>query len=148
MGRLPEAWLAPPAVRELRELVRHRAKLVAVRSGFKAGVHAVLAKQGVHTAVSDLFGLRGRAELDRASLDAAYRARVKMRPPRAGQAYPPISARTSSTGYPTAAGVGGSLAPADEIVVQARPNLPTGHDDGWRHIERYTDAWHGQIEIR
>ena len=25
MGRLPEAWIAPPAVRELRELVRHRA---------------------------------------------------------------------------------------------------------------------------
>ena len=28
MGRLPEAWIAPPATRELRELVRHRAKLV------------------------------------------------------------------------------------------------------------------------
>src|SRR3954451_4014964 len=25
MGRLPEAWIAPPATRELRELVRHRA---------------------------------------------------------------------------------------------------------------------------
>jgi transposase len=25
MGRLPEAWIAPPAVRELREQVRHRA---------------------------------------------------------------------------------------------------------------------------
>lgn len=31
MGRLPEAWIAPPATRELRELVRHRAKLVALR---------------------------------------------------------------------------------------------------------------------
>ena len=76
MGRLPEAWIAPPEVRELRELVRHRAKLVAVRSGFKAGVHAVLAKQGLHIPVSDLFGSRGRAELDRAPLDTAYRARV------------------------------------------------------------------------
>ena len=28
MGRLPEAWIAPPVTRELRELVRHRAKLV------------------------------------------------------------------------------------------------------------------------
>jgi hypothetical protein len=46
MGRLPEAWLAPPQVRELRELVRYRAKLVALRSGLKAQVHAVLAKQG------------------------------------------------------------------------------------------------------
>ena len=27
MGRLPDAWIAPPAVRELRELVRHRHKL-------------------------------------------------------------------------------------------------------------------------
>ena len=25
LGRLPEAWISPPAVRELRELVRHRA---------------------------------------------------------------------------------------------------------------------------
>ena len=33
MGRLPEAWIAPPATRELRELVRHRAKLVGLRSG-------------------------------------------------------------------------------------------------------------------
>ena len=38
MGRLPEAWIAPPATRELRELVRHRAKLVALRSGCKAAV--------------------------------------------------------------------------------------------------------------
>jgi hypothetical protein len=27
MGRLPEAWIAPPQCRELRELVRHRAKM-------------------------------------------------------------------------------------------------------------------------
>jgi hypothetical protein len=47
MGWLPEAWIAPPATRELRELVRHRAKLVALRSGVKASVHAVLAKQGL-----------------------------------------------------------------------------------------------------
>ena len=39
MGRLPEAYIASPAERELRELVRHRAKLVALRSGLKAQVH-------------------------------------------------------------------------------------------------------------
>lgn len=33
LGALPEAWIAPPATRELRELVRHRAKLVAICSG-------------------------------------------------------------------------------------------------------------------
>jgi transposase len=56
MGRLPEAWIAPPATRELRELVRHRAKLVSLRSLCKAEVHAVLAKCGVQVLVSDLFG--------------------------------------------------------------------------------------------
>ena len=35
MGRLPEAWIAPPAIRELRELVRHRAKLVGLRSALQ-----------------------------------------------------------------------------------------------------------------
>jgi transposase len=76
MGRLPEAWIAPPAVRQLRELVRHRAKLVAWRSGLKASVHAVLAKQGLHLRVSDLFGVGGRQLLAAAPLDAAYRLRV------------------------------------------------------------------------
>ncbi|GAB3852228.1 IS110 family transposase [Dactylosporangium cerinum] len=76
MGRLPEAWIAPPAVRELRELVRHRAKLVALRSGLKASVHTVLAKQGVHIAVSDLFGVGGRELLIAAPLDGAFRGRV------------------------------------------------------------------------
>ena len=76
MGRLPEAYLAPPAVRELRELVRHRAKLVALRSGLKAQVHAVLAKQGILVPVSDLFGVGGRDRLARLALPAVYRARV------------------------------------------------------------------------
>jgi transposase len=62
MQRLPEAWLAPPAVRELRELVRYRAKLVALRSGLKAQVHAVLAKQGVRVSMSNLFRGRDRSD--------------------------------------------------------------------------------------
>jgi transposase len=76
MGRLPEAWIAPPAVRELRELVRHRVKLVQWRSGLKASVHAVLAKQGVHLPVSDVFGVNGRLLLADVPLDKPYRARV------------------------------------------------------------------------
>lgn len=76
MGRLPEAWVAPPAVRELRELVRYRGKLVALRSGLKAQVHAVLAKEGVRVPVSDLFGRGGMALLAEAPLGRAYRLRV------------------------------------------------------------------------
>jgi hypothetical protein len=43
MGRLPEAWIAPPATRELRGWVRHRAKLVGLRSNLKCQIHAVWA---------------------------------------------------------------------------------------------------------
>ncbi len=76
MGRLPEAWIAPPATRELRELVRHRAKLVALRSHAKAEIHAVLAKCGVSVPMSDLFGLEGNQLLDRLHLPAPFAARV------------------------------------------------------------------------
>ena len=76
MGRLPEAWIAPPATRELRELVRHRAKLVGLRSHCKAEVHAVLAKCGVQVLMTDLFGVAGTELLDRLSLPAPYAARI------------------------------------------------------------------------
>jgi transposase len=76
MGRLPEAWIAPPPVRELRELVRHRHKLVTLRSGLKAQVHAVLAKEGVAVAVSDLFGSAGTQLLDGLELAPPYATRV------------------------------------------------------------------------
>jgi transposase len=76
MNRLPEAWIAPPPTRELRELVRYRAKLVALRSGLKAQVHSVLAKAGVLIPVSDLFGVAGRQKLARVPLGGAYAQRV------------------------------------------------------------------------
>ena len=71
MGRLPEAWIAPPEVRGLREAVRHRCKLVALRSGLKAQVHAVLAKQGVRVPMSDLFGVGGHEAARRAAAGRA-----------------------------------------------------------------------------
>ena len=62
---LPEAWISTPQVREWRELVRYRAKLVGLRSGLKAQAHAVLAKLGVHVPMTDLFGVGGRELLAR-----------------------------------------------------------------------------------
>ena len=76
MGRLPEAWIAPPAVREVRELVRHRAKLVALRSHCKAEIHAVLAKCGVQVSMTDLFGVAGIDLLTRVELPGVYRGRI------------------------------------------------------------------------
>jgi transposase len=77
LGRLPEAWIAPPAVRELRELVRYRAKLVKLRSGLKAQVHAVMAKEGVLPTAGDMFGVKGNAALDAMALAPVYDRRVR-----------------------------------------------------------------------
>jgi transposase len=77
MGRLPEAWISPPATRELRELVRHRAKLVGLRSHCKAEIHAVLAKCGIQVLMSDLFSVAGNQLLDRVPLPGPYAARVQ-----------------------------------------------------------------------
>ncbi len=76
MGRLPKAWIAPPPIRELRQLVRPRAKLVALRSRMKCQVPAVLAGAGVPVAMTDLFGVRGQALLGRVTLTPACRARI------------------------------------------------------------------------
>jgi transposase len=43
---LPEAQLAPPEVRRLRALLRHRAQLVLLRTLLRNRVHAVLANYG------------------------------------------------------------------------------------------------------
>jgi transposase len=77
LGRLPEAWIAPPATRELRELVRYRAKLVGLRSGLKAQVHAVMAKEGVLPAVADMFCRAGNHQLDGMTLGDNYTIRVE-----------------------------------------------------------------------
>jgi len=77
MGRLAEAWIAPPEIRELRELTRYRVKLVRLRSGLKAQVHAVMGKNGVLPTRTDMFGLGGNAQLDALELPMAYSLRLE-----------------------------------------------------------------------
>jgi len=43
---LPEAWIAPPQVRQLRAMLRHRAQLVRLRTLLRNRVHAILAGHG------------------------------------------------------------------------------------------------------
>jgi transposase len=76
MGRLPEAWIAPPACRELRGWVRHRAKLVGLRSNLKCQVHGILAGAGIAVPMSDLFGASGQKLLATASLTTESRSRI------------------------------------------------------------------------
>jgi len=73
LGRMTEAWIAPPRTRELRELVRYRLKL----TGLKAQLHAVMAKNGVLPARNDMFGPGGRAQLAALEIPAAYVTRIE-----------------------------------------------------------------------
>jgi transposase len=57
---LPEAYIAPRELRDLRELLRHRAALTQMPSALKNRVHAILAKHGITREHSDLFGKGGR----------------------------------------------------------------------------------------
>jgi transposase len=70
LGRLAEAWIAPPPVRELRELVRFRYKLSGLRTGVKAQAHAVMAKNGILPVRKDMWGESGSTQFD--SLDLPY----------------------------------------------------------------------------
>jgi transposase len=76
LGRLAESWIAPPEVRELRELVRYRHKLVRLRAGLKAQVHAVMGKHGVLPTRTDMFGPGGTAQLDALELPDGYACRL------------------------------------------------------------------------
>jgi len=76
MGRLPEAWIAPHEVRELRELTRYRIKLVRLRTSCKDQVHGVLAKLGVTVTCTDIFGTAGSAWLDGLALPQPYAGKV------------------------------------------------------------------------
>src|SRR5262245_45517916 len=76
MGRLPEAWIAPPATRELRGWVRHRAKLVGLRTCVKNQIHAVLASAGVTVPMSDLFVVGGHELLATTRVAVESRSRV------------------------------------------------------------------------
>ncbi len=53
---LPEAWIAPPAVRQLRALLRHRAGLVRLGTQQRNRIHAVVADFGFDRSGSYLSG--------------------------------------------------------------------------------------------
>jgi transposase len=75
-GMLPEAYVAPRELRDLRELLRHRATLTRMRSAVKNRVHAILAKHGIIHQHSDLFGKGGREFLAALELRDAPRRRL------------------------------------------------------------------------
>ena len=70
---LPEAWIAPPEVRELRELVRYRAKLVALAHlGQGPDPRGDGQAWGSCRRWTDMFGPGGQALLDQMPFEGAY----------------------------------------------------------------------------
>jgi transposase len=75
---LPTAYLPPQEVRDTRELLRHRLKLVNLRKGLKNRIHAVLAKRGnFFYPVTDIFAKAGREYLASLQMPPIYRQEVK-----------------------------------------------------------------------
>jgi len=75
-GLLPEAYIAPPELRDVRELLRHRAVLTRMRTAVKNRVHALLARQGIRQEHADLFGKAGREFLAALELPDGSRRRL------------------------------------------------------------------------
>jgi transposase len=69
---LPEAWIAPPAVRQLRALLRHRTGIVRLRTQQQNRIHAVVAGFGFDRSGSYLSG-PGRGWLAGLELPAVSR---------------------------------------------------------------------------
>jgi transposase len=74
---LPEAYVAPRELRELRELLRHHIALTHLRTALKNRVHALLARHGVQHGRAELFGPEGRAFLGELSLPVPTRRRLR-----------------------------------------------------------------------
>ena len=76
MGRLPEAWIAPAEVRELRELTRYRQKLVHLRTSCKDQVHGCWPSSASRLPAPNIFGVAGSAWLDTLGLPQPYAGKV------------------------------------------------------------------------
>src|SRR5215211_2405278 len=74
---LPEAYIAPRELRDLRDLLRHRVALTQMRSALKNRVHALLAKHGILHGYADLFGKDGSEFLAALELREPPRRRLE-----------------------------------------------------------------------
>ena len=70
---LPEAWIAPPPVRQLRALLRHRVALVRLRTRLRNRIHAIVADYGHDRPAGGYWTGPGRAWLAALPLPAVSR---------------------------------------------------------------------------
>lgn len=69
---LPTSYIPPAAIRELRELLRHRVRLVHDRTLGKNRLQAILTKLNHRVPCTDVFGKTGRAWLSTVALPAVF----------------------------------------------------------------------------
>jgi transposase len=74
---LPEAWIAPPPVRQLRALLRHRVYLVRLRTRLRNRIHAIVAGYGYDRPAGGYWSGPGRAWLASLQLPALSRELVE-----------------------------------------------------------------------
>lgn len=76
-GRLPESWIPPAHIQDLRTLVRTRKTLVEERTSFQQRIHAQLFHHG-YPQERNLLAKERRARLERLELPAAARKSIEL----------------------------------------------------------------------
>ena len=79
LGSLPEGYIAPKDLRELRELVRHRRQLTKTATSVKSQIRALLAKHGIRLPVTHLEAASGQEQLDLVELPECAASRLESR---------------------------------------------------------------------
>jgi transposase len=137
---LPEAWIAPPAIRQLRALLRHRVALVRLRTRLRNRIHAVVADYGYDRPAGEYWSGPGRAWLAQLELPAVSRELVEDDlgiPAAAASRSSAISRRcTTASGWPASAaasrssnaaafGQAGTVSSVSSIILLLTPGLST-----------------------
>lgn len=74
---IPESYIAPKEVRDIRELVRYRTTMVRIRTQFVIRIHAVLFKVGENIKATDVTGKTGRTQIKQLSLREIYQQEIE-----------------------------------------------------------------------
>jgi transposase len=79
IGRLPESWIPPGHIQEIRTLMRMRHTMIEERTGYQQRIHAQLFHNGFPQEKKNLLSIEGRARLERSlGLPAAARKVVDL----------------------------------------------------------------------
>ena len=70
---LPTAYIPPQEIRDIREILRYRASLVALCTSLKNKVHAIVSKNGIGIEYSNIFGKKALRYLKNLELRPCYR---------------------------------------------------------------------------